>query len=167
MGAIATLGALMGISFVSGIRLYSTVLAIGLGIRLGFIQVPEALANLQVLAATPVLLISGTVYFAEFVADKIPWFDSLWDVVHTFIRPLVAPILGAATMGDVDPAVTMGAFLLCGTVAFSSHAAKAGTRLTVNQSPEPLSNIALSLGEDGVVVGGTWLAFATRSLHSS
>ena len=159
MGAIATLGALMGLGFVSGIRLYSTVLAVGLGIRFGFFQPPGALSHLEVLATMPVLLISGTVYTAEFLADKIPWFDSLWDVVHTFIRPLGAAILGAVALGDVDPAWKLGAFLLCGTVALSSHAAKAGTRLSVNQSPEPVSNIALSLGEDGVVVGLTWLAF--------
>jgi len=160
MHAIATLGTLMGLSFTSGMRLYSTVLAIGLGIRFGFIQLPEALTHLQVLASTPVLAISAVVYSAEFIADKIPWFDSFWDAIHTFIRPLGAAILGAAALGSVSPAVQVGAFLLCGTVAFSSHTAKAGTRLVANHSPEPLSNIGLSLGEDVVVAGGTWLAFA-------
>ena len=160
MQTLATLGTLMGMAFTSGIRLYSTVFAVGLGIRFGFIQIPEALAQLHVLATTPILVISGVVYAAEFVADKIPWFDSLWDVIHTFIRPLGAAILGAVAIGAVDPVWKIGAFLLCGTVALSSHSAKAGTRLAANHSPEPLSNIALSLGEDAVVVGGTWLAFA-------
>ena len=160
MQALATLGTLMGLAFTSGIRLYSTVFAVGLGIRFGFIQVPETLSHLQTLATTPILVISGVVYAAEFVADKIPWFDSLWDVAHTFIRPLGAAILGAVAIGAVDPVWKLGAFLLCGSVALSSHSAKTGTRLAANHSPEPLSNIALSLGEDAVVVGGTWLAFA-------
>lgn len=160
MEAIATLGTLMGLSFTSGMRLYSTVLAVGLGIRFGFFQLPDALTHLQGLASTPVLAISAVVYCAEFVADKIPWFDSFWDAIHTFIRPLGAAILGAAAIGSVSPAVQLGAFLLCGTVALSSHSAKAGTRLVANHSPEPFSNVGLSLGEDIVVVGGTWLAFA-------
>jgi len=160
MQVLVTLGTLMGLAFTSGIRLYSTVFAVGLGIRFGFIQIPEALAHLQMLATTPILIISGFVYAAEFIADKIPWFDSLWDAIHTFIRPLGAAILGAVAIGAVDPVWKLGAFLLCGTIALSSHSAKAGTRLAANHSPEPLSNIGLSLGEDLVVVGGTWLAFA-------
>lgn len=160
MQAIATLGTLLGLSFTSGMRLYSTVLAVGLGIRFGFIELPEALTHLRVLASTPVLAIAAVVYCAEFIADKIPWFDSFWDAIHTFIRPLGAAILGAAAIGSVSPAMQLGAFLLCGTVALSSHSAKAGTRLVANHSPEPFSNVGLSLGEDAVVVGGTWLAFA-------
>jgi len=155
---IATLGALMGLSFVSGIRLYSTVLATGLGIRTGLIDLPASLANLEVLAATPVLVIAGVIYIVEFIADKVPWIDTLWDSVHTFIRPLGAAVLGVATVGDVDPVLRMGAFLLAGTVALSSHSAKAGTRLVANHSPEPFSNIGLSLAEDGLVLGGVWLA---------
>lgn len=160
MDSITTLGTLMGLSFTSGMRLYSTVLAIGLGVRFGLIRLPDALAHLQVLGSTPVLAIAAVVYCAEFIADKIPWFDSFWDAVHTFIRPLGAAILGATAIGSVDPVVKVGAFLLCGTVALSSHSAKAGTRLVANHSPEPFTNVGLSLGEDAVVVGGTWLAFA-------
>ena len=110
------------------------------------------------MASTPVLIIAGVIYLVEFVADKVPWIDTLWDTVHTFIRPLGAAILGVAAVGDVDPVLRMGAFLLAGTVALSSHSAKAGTRLLANHSPEPFSNIGLSLTEDGVVVGGVWLA---------
>ena len=158
METITTLGSLTGLAFTSGVRLYSTILAIGLGIRFGYIHLPEALSHLKLLASTPVLAASGTLYTAEFFADKIPWIDSLSDVVHTFIRPLGAAILGAVAIGDVDPAVKLGVFLLCGAIGLSSHSAKAGTRLLANHSPEPLSNIGLSLAEDGAVVGGTWLA---------
>lgn len=160
MPEITTLGAIMGLAFVSGLRLYSTVLAIGLGLRLGFITLPPALSHLDVLAATPVLVIAGAVYLVEFVADKVPWVDSLWDSVHTFIRPLGAAVLSVAAVGDVAPAVKVGAFLLSGSIALSSHSAKAGTRLVVNHSPEPFSNIGLSLLEDGLVVTGVWLAIS-------
>lgn len=160
MDAITILGTLLGIAFISGIRLYSTVLAVGLGIRFGVLHVPEALTQLQVLSETPILVIAGAAYAVEFLADKIPWVDSAWDAVHIFVRPLGAAILGAVAIGPVDPTVKVGAFLLCGTVALSSHSAKAGTRLVANHSPEPFSNVGLSLTEDGVVVGGAWLALA-------
>ncbi len=158
MPEITTIGALSGLAFVSGMRLYSTVLALGLGLRSGLLELPPALSHLHVLATTPVLIIAALVYVAEFVADKVPWVDTLWDSVHTFIRPLGAAVLGFAAIGNVDPALKVGAFLLCGTIALSSHSAKAGTRLAVNHSPEPFSNIGLSLLEDGLVVTGVWLA---------
>ena len=86
--------------------------------------------------------------------------DTFWDAIHTFIRPLGAALLAVTALGPVDPVVKLGAFLLCGGIAFSSHSAKAGTRLAANQSPEPFSNIGLSLVEDGVAVSGVWLALA-------
>lgn len=159
MDAITTLESLVGLAFLSGIRLYSTILAVGLGIRTGFLDVPERLSQLEVLASTPILFIAGAVYLIEFLADKIPWVDSAWDLVHTVIRPLGAAILGVTAIGAVDPVVQIGAFLLCGTIALSSHSAKAGTRLAANHSPEPISNIGLSLGEDTLVFTGTWLVF--------
>ena len=158
MPDLTTLGALAGLAFVSGMRLYSAVLALGLGLRFGAIHMPPSLAHLDVLASTPVLIIAGVLYVIEFVADKVPWVDSLWDTVHTFIRPLGAALLGFAAVGDVDPVVKMGAFLLSGSIALSSHSAKAGTRLVVNHVPEPFSNIGLSLAEDGFVLAGVWLA---------
>jgi hypothetical protein len=158
--SIATIGALMGLGFTSGIRLYSTVLALGLGIRFGFIDVPDALADLRVIATTPVIIVAGIAYAIEFLADKIPWVDSAWDVFHTFIRPLGAAILAAVAIGDVDPAFRTVVALLCGTIALSSHSAKAGTRLLANHSPEPFTNIGLSLGEDAFVLGGVWFALA-------
>lgn len=159
MESVSVLGSLMGLAFVSGLRLYSTVLAVGLGIRFGYLDIPPRLAQLQLLAHTPILVIAGVCFTFEFVADKIPWVDTIWDAVHTFIRPIGAAILAATAVGAVDPLVTLGAFLLCGGVALSSHSAKAGTRILANHSPEPFSNIALSLAEDGVVMIGVWLAF--------
>lgn len=157
MDAITSLGTILGLAFISGVRLYSTVFAVGLGMRLGLLQPPEHLAHLDLLAATPILVIAGVLYAAEFLADKIPWVDSLWDAVHTFIRPLGAAIIGVAAVGEAEPILTLGAFLLCGTVALSSHSAKAGTRLLVNHSPEPVTNIGVSLAEDALVVGGIWM----------
>ena len=158
MDALSTLGTLMGLAFVSGVRLYSTVLAVGLGIRWGFFTLPQSLSSLDVLAQTPILILAGVIYTVEFVADKVPWVDTMWDGLHTFIRPLGAGVLAATAMGDVSPAVKLGAALLCGGIALSSHSTKAGTRIVANHSPEPFSNIGLSLAEDGLVLGGVWLA---------
>ncbi len=160
MQTVATLGSLMGLAFTSGMRLYSTILALGLGIRFELLKLPDALAHLGVLASTPVLALAGVAYAAEFFADKIPWVDSAWDAIHTFIRPLGAAAIGAIAVGDVDPATRAGVFLLSGAIGLSSHSAKSGTRLLANHSPEPASNIGLSLAEDVLVVGGTWLATA-------
>ena len=157
MESIATLGSILGLGFLSGLRLYSTVLAVGLGIRFGFFEPPPSLEDLRVLASTPILLIAGFVYVVEFVADKVPWIDSAWDAIHTFIRPLGAAIIAGTALGEVNPTVKVAVVLLCGFVALSSHSAKAGTRLAANHSPEPFSNIGLSLFEDGVVLGGAWL----------
>jgi len=158
MDPLATLGALLGLGFVSGIRLYSTVLAVGLGIRFGFLDLPAGLAHLDVLASTPVIAVAATVYTVEFVADKIPLVDSMWDAVHTFIRPVGAAIVGATAIGPVDPAISIAVALLCGFVALSGHGAKATTRVAVNHSPEPFTNAGISLAEDGLVLGGVWLA---------
>jgi hypothetical protein len=158
MDAVATLGALVGIGFLSGIRLYSTVLMLGLGIRFGFLTLPAHLSQLSVLAQTPILVIAGVVYALEFFADKIPWVDTIWDAVHTFIRPFGAALLAATAVGDVDPVVKLGAALLSGGIALTSHSAKAGVRIVANASPEPFTNVGLSLGEDALVAGGVWLA---------
>lgn len=158
MEAIATLGAVLGLGFVSGIRLYSTILAIGLGIRFGFLDVPSGLAHLEVLASTPVLAVAAVVYTVEFVADKIPIVDNIWDMIHTFIRPVGAAVVGGTAVGPIDPGVKLAVALMCGFVALSSHSAKATTRVAVNHSPEPFTNAGISLAEDGLVLGGVWLA---------
>jgi len=158
MDAVSLLGSTMGLGFVSGINLYAAVLTAGLGLRLGLIHPSPAISHLEVLAKPYVLTTAGVLYLIEFFADKIPWVDSLWDSVHTLIRPLGAAALGATAMGPMDPATRSVVMLLAGGVALSSHSTKAGTRLAANHSPEPFSNIALSLVEDGFAIAGTWLA---------
>jgi hypothetical protein len=157
MQTIQLLGTVMGLGFVSGINLYATVLAVGLGINLGLIRLAPELGGLAVLGHPLVIIVAGLMYALEFFADKIPWVDSMWDAIHTFIRPLGAALIGAAALGQVDPALDVVAFLLAGGVAFTSHAMKAGMRLVANSSPEPFSNIVLSLAEDAVAVGGAWV----------
>ena len=159
MESIATLGTITGLALTSGLRLYSTILVVGLGMRFGWFTPPPALGQLEVFSSTPVLIIAGVLYVVEFLADKIPWVDTVWDSIHTVIRPLGAGVVAATALGDVDPAMKTGAFLLSGAVALSSHSAKAGTRIAANHSPEPFSNIGLSLAEDALSVGGVWLAF--------
>jgi hypothetical protein len=104
-----------------------------------------------------VIGVAGLMYVVEFFADKIPWVDSMWDAIHTFIRPLGAAWIGAAAVGQIDPALDVAAFLLAGGVAFTTHATKAGIRLVANGSPEPFSNIVLSLAEDAFAIGGAWI----------
>jgi hypothetical protein len=159
MDTIELLGSAMGLGLLAGIRLYATVFCLGLAINLGWFQLSPAFSHLSVLAETPVLLLSGAACVAEFLADKIPWFDSLWDSVHTFIRPAGAAALGVTALGTFDPATKFMIALLCGGVAFTGHTTKAAARLAVNHSPEPFSNWALSLGEDLVVPAGLWIAF--------
>lgn len=157
METISLLGSAMGLGFVSGLNLYATVLTVGLGIRFHLIVLNPELAKLEILASPYILIAAGIIYLVEFFADKIPWVDSLWDAIHTLIRPLGAAVLGATAIGSVDPQAAVVA-VLCGGVALSGHSAKAGTRLLANHSPEPFTNIGLSLGEDILVVAGTWLS---------
>lgn len=158
MENLAVWGSIAGLGLASGVNLYATVLAIGLGTRLGLLQLNPALGHLQILSDPIVLAVAGVAYLAEFLADKIPWIDSAWDSLHTFIRPVGAALLGATAIGAVDPAAKTVAGLLCGGVALSGHSTKAGIRLLANHSPEPLTNIGLSLGEDVLAVGGTFAA---------
>lgn len=158
MELVALLSSLMGLAFVSGLRLYGTVLALGLGIRTGVIRLDPAMSRLEVLGDPLVILVAGLIYVVEFVADKVPWVDSAWDSIHTLIRPLGAAVLGAVAIGDVDPRLKLSAFLLCGSVALASHTGKAGIRLAVNHSPEPFTNVGISLAEDAFAAAGVWLA---------
>jgi hypothetical protein len=159
MEAINLLGSTMGLGLVSGLNFYATVLTVGLGIRLGLITLSPETSGLAVLASPYVLIAAGVIYLIEFFADKIPWVDSIWDSVHTFIRPLGAAVIGATAIGAVEPRTAVIA-ALCAGVSLSGHSVKAGTRLLANHSPEPFSNIALSLVEDGLVVIGSWLALS-------
>jgi len=160
MSTLSLLGALTGVALFAGIRLYATVLTVGLCIRYGLLTLSPELSSLGVLSHPYVLVSAGVCAAAEFLADKIPWVDSLWDAIHAFVRPLGAALIAFAAVGRLDPAAEVAVILLCGTVAFSSHAAKSGTRLVVNQSPEPFSNVLLSLVEDAVAVGGAYSAIA-------
>ena len=159
METVQVLGSAMGLGLLAGIRLYATVFALGLAIRMGWFQLSEPFSQLDVLAQTPILVVSGAAFAIEFFADKIPWLDSLWDSVHTFIRPVGAAALGATALGNFDPMTKTMLALLCGGVAFTGHTSKAATRLAANHSPEPFSNVALSLGEDLMVPAGLWVAF--------
>ena len=160
MEALTLLGSLTGIALFAGIRLYATVLTVGLCLRYGLLTLPPELSSLAVLAHPHVLAIAGICTAVEFLADKVPWLDSFWDAVHAFVRPAGAALIAFAAVGRLDPAAEAALVLLCGGVAFSSHAAKAGVRLLVNQSPEPFSNLLLSFIEDGLVVGGSYFAVA-------
>jgi hypothetical protein len=157
MSPLETLGFALGTSFASGLNLYATVAAAGLFQRLGIVSLPE---SLQILAHPVVLGIALTLFLVEFIADKIPYVDTAWDAVHTFIRPPAAALLSysAFAAGSVPEEWKLGAALLAGSVALTSHGAKASTRAAANASPEPVSNWTLSLLEDGFAVFLAWMA---------
>jgi hypothetical protein len=149
MELLATLGRTMGFSFAAGINLYATVAVLGLASRYQWVELPEQFRvfdNDLVIGAAIVL------YVVEFIADKIPWVDSIWDAIHTVIRPIGGALIAVASVGEVSPAVEGLVALLGGSLAATTHFGKAGTRAVVNTSPEPFSNWALSLGEDVFVI---------------
>ena len=152
---LPTLGRTLGFSFAAGINLYATVAILGLASRYGWVQLPDQFRvfdNDLVIGAALVL------YVVEFVADKVPWVDSMWDAVHTVIRPAGGALIAVATLGEASPAVEGLAALLGGTLAAGSHLTKSGTRAVANTSPEPFSNWALSISEDVFVIGLGFLA---------
>jgi uncharacterized protein DUF4126 len=157
MSPLETLGWALGTSFASGLNLYATVAAAGLFQRFGIVELPP---QLQVLAHPLVLGIAIALFVVEFVADKIPYMDTAWDGIHTFIRPPAAAFLSyTAFTGEGFPEDwKLAAALLAGSVALTSHGAKASTRAAVNVTPEPVSNWTLSVLEDGLVVFLTWMA---------
>jgi hypothetical protein len=140
-------------SLLAGWRLYLVTLITGLGMKFGWIALPDNLEALDVLANNWVLAIAAVGTFAEFFADKIAWVDSAWDAIHGFIRPLGGALLSLAIVDAGDPAWQVGSFLLGGGAALIAHAGKAGARTLVNASPEPFSNVIVSTGED-VATGG-------------
>jgi hypothetical protein len=155
MNPIETLGLALGAGFSSGLNLYATIATLGLLQRFGVIRLPE---QLQVLAHPWVLGIAIALYVIEFLADKIPLVDTVWDAIHTVIRPPAAALLAYGAAGAAPPEWRWGAALLAGGVALTSHGSKASVRAAANASPEPFSNWALSLGEDTLAVWLTWLA---------
>lgn len=155
MELLASFGRTMGFSFAAGINLYATVAILGLASRYGWVSLPpqfQAFDNDWIIGAALVL------YVVEFFADKIPWIDSVWDAVHTVIRPIGGAAIAVTTLGDASPATETMVALLGGTLAASTHFTKSGTRVIANASPEPFTNWALSLGEDLFVVSLGFLA---------
>lgn len=157
MDLIATLGRTFGFSFAAGINLYATVAILGLASKFGWVSLPE---QFQVFNNDWVIGVAAVMYVVEFFADKIPYFDSLWDLIHTAIRPVGGALIAVSTLGDTSPAIQGLTALLGGTIAASSHLTKASTRAAANTSPEPVSNWLLSLGEDAFVVTLGYLALA-------
>jgi len=156
MGTLETLSLAMGTAWTSGLNLYATIATLGLAGSAGMIQLPP---DLQILTDPLVIGIACVMYFIEFFADKVPYVDNGWDVLHTFIRIPAGALLAARAVGSVNPAVELAALLAGGTVALAAHGTKATVRLAVNVSPEPFSNWVASVGEDLTVLGGIWLIF--------
>ena len=152
---LVTLGRSLGFSLAAGLNLYATVAILGLAARYGWVDLPP---QFQVFNHDLVIGAAIVMYLVEFLADKIPYFDSLWDGIHTVIRPIGGALIAVSTMGDASPPVQGLVALLGGTVAAGSHLSKTSTRAVANASPEPFTNWSLSLGEDVFVVGLGYLA---------
>ena len=149
---MGTVGLLLGSGWASGINLYLVTLLLGIASRLGWGEVPE------VFGRTEFMVIAAILTGVEFVADKIPYVDNVWDSVHTVFRPLGAAVIGALLTGETTSFVTLVGAVVSGGLAFNAHAAKASTRIAVNASPEPVSNVVLSVAEDMLVAGLMTLA---------
>ena len=156
MGTIEALGLAMGTAWTSGINLYATVAALGIANRMEMIHLPQ---NLEVLSHPGVIAVACVMYLIEFFADKVPYVDSGWDALHTFIRVPAGAILAAQSLGDLNPAMELMALLAGGSVSLVAHGTKATARLAINASPEPFSNWAASVTEDIAVFGSIWLMF--------
>ncbi len=156
MGIVELLGVAASVSLLAGWRMYLCVFGTGLAMHYGLIDLPDHVKGLAVLANPWVIGAAGLGLVAEFFADKIAWVDSLWDSVHTAIRPIGGALLAMAIVDPSDTTWQVVSLLLGGGAALMSHGAKAGTRAVVNASPEPFSNVAVSAGED-VVTGGLLL----------
>jgi hypothetical protein len=145
----------MGVAWASGINLYAAIFMLGILAKTGNIVLPP---DLQILASPLVIAAAGVMYVVEFFADKIPGIDTGWDTVQTFIRIPMGALLAAGAVGHVNPAVSLAAAILGGGIATITHATKAGTRVLINTSPEPLTNWIASITEDLVVIAGIWTA---------
>jgi hypothetical protein len=150
MESLTTLGLLLGGGWASGINLYLTVASLGIAQRVGWITLPDSLAGV---GSTPVIAVALFLFAIEFIADKIPLVDSMWDAVHTFIRPLGGAALGFMAVADAGTGYQLAVALLTGAIAMDSHLTKATARAAINTSPEPVSNAVASVVEDISVVG--------------
>jgi hypothetical protein len=147
----------LALAWGAGLRAYAVIFAVGLAGAMGWVELP---GHLDVLQHPLVIGASGFMTLVEFGADKVPWLDSIWDAIHSFVRIPAGAALAALAFGDSSSAVMVAAGILGGSLAAAMHVAKAGTRATLNMSPEPFSNWAASLSEDALVPLGLWLAFA-------
>lgn len=157
MDAISSISLASGLSWASGLRLYATVFIIGLLGKFGYIALPQGLI---ILTNPTIIAISGLLSVIEFLADKFPYIDSLWDSIHTFIRIPAGALLAVGAISSSDPIATTVAALLGASIAGATHFTKAGSRALINTSPEPVTNIATSAGEEGLLITGGWLALA-------
>lgn len=157
MSAVEIISIAASISLLAGWRLYLCLFAVGLGMRLGWIAMPEHLQALDALANSWVIGIAGAGAVVEFFADKVAWLDSVWDMVHTLVRPVGGALLALALVDTSNPAWQIVILLLGGGATLLTHGAKAGSRALVNTSPEPVSNIVVSTSED-LVTGGALVA---------
>jgi len=156
MEMTAAIALAAGAAWASGINVYAVVLALGVLGSTGYLTLPP---DLEILMNPLIITAAGFMYCVEFFADKMPGVDTGWDAIHTFIRIPAGAVLAAAAIGDMEPAIQIAAFIVGGGLAASSHAVKAGTRVILNTSPEPVSNWTASITEDVIVVGGLWAAF--------
>lgn len=157
MEVLETLCVALGFATLAGLNLYLVVLVTGLAINQGWVDVSATYPELMVLGDPLVLTAAGIFFCMEFFADKVPWVDSLWDSVHTLIRPVGGGLLAIHTLGTTDPAFEVVIGLLAGGTTLVAHGFKSGTRLALNASPEPVTNIVASVGEDVAVLGGLTL----------
>ena len=160
MGAVQLIALASTVSLLAGWRLYLVTLAVGLAMKFGWLALPQQLHSLDVLANNWIIGIAALGALAEFFADKIAWVDSLWDAIHSVVRPIGGALLSMAIIDGGDPAWQVGSFLLGGGAALLAHAGKAGARALVNASPEPFSNVVVSTGEDIATAGLLGLAIA-------
>jgi hypothetical protein len=155
MDVVSNIALATGLGWASGIRLYATVFTIGLLGKFGFIHLPT---SLDILSNPYVVSLSGALFAVEFLADKFPYVDSLWDSIHTFIRIPAGALLAMGAIDSADPLVMTSFALIGGSLAGGAHFAKSGSRALINTSPEPFSNVIASFGEEGMVATGLWLS---------
>ena len=152
---VQTIALTMGVAWASGLNLYGTLLALGIMSNTGYVDLP---ADLQIIGDPLVIAAAGLMYGVEFFADKVPGVDTGWDTLHTFVRIPAGALLAAGFIGDVTPAAELAAAIVGGSIAAGTHFTKAGSRVMINTSPEPVSNWAASITEDIAVFVGIWAA---------
>lgn len=154
---VGLLALVLGSSMTSGINLYLTVAGLGLAHQLGWIVLP---GDLVVISHPAIIGLAALLYIVEFFADKIPYVDSAWDAAHTLIRPVGGTLLAYSAASEYAPVVQTGLALVGGAMSLDAHMVKAGTRVAINTSPEPVTNVVASAGEDAFVLGSLWLLIA-------